>query len=742
MIKLNKDSVKKFAFNLTGGFTAAVISIPGSIVYGMIAFSPLGPEYIHLGIQAGLYCTIFLGLFSSFFVSTKGMISGTEGPNTLIFSSLLAALLSSGIFALNQPGSVQQVITIAFFTVFLAGIIQLLFSFFKIGRLIKFISYPVISGFRNGTAVLIVLSQVKSVLNSHGAMSVFSFLDHISTIDLLTYLVTGITILTIVAISKISKKIPSSLAGLLVGTILYYSFNYFGITLGETISRFSIGIPSPDYVLPYINLITDKQIFSILLAILPAAFTIAIIGSVDTLLTAQSMESLTNRRSDSDKDLLGQGVGNIITSLFGGIPGAGIPGRSFINFNTGGKSRLSGILFGILFFLLIYFLSPVIRYIPNIIMSGVIIAIAFRIFDSWTFFLIKELFSKEVKHKHTYVSNLLLIFAVMVITIVFNLITAVVAGLCLSMLLQIMRMSKSIIKREYFGTTVHSKKQRDYEKMSILTKYGHTICVLELEGYIFFGTADKLATDIEHLLHTKNVTFLILDMKRIKEIDETGAKIIQRIYTGLISQDKLIVISYIRKQSELWHFLKQVGFFKVVDEHSLFFDTNSAMEWCEELLIINKYEDNLDESVVTLEHIKVLEGLSSREYNTLRGYLTRVEFNQGRVIFKQGEAGDAMYFILKGAVDVNINLSGNQKKKLITLTKGTIFGEMALLDNNPRSANVEVNEDLICFRLSLENFYRLKQEHPKIAMTFLTNISLTFSMYLRNANKIISELEA
>ncbi|MCG8569924.1 MAG: SulP family inorganic anion transporter [Spirochaetes bacterium] len=724
--------------DFSGGLTAALVSLPGSIVYGMIAFAPLGEGYIFVGIQAAFYCTIICGLFSALFSSSKIMISGTEGPITLVFASLLqSVIIRNPTFAhIAYP---QTVLSIVFVTVFFAGLLQIFFCIFRLGRIIKFIPYPVVSGFRNGTALLIIIKKIKKL-----AVSVFPKTSENISLQNVNFSIMFLILFIIIVIifSKgISKKIPSILVGLIAGLIVFYILKWFHLPVGKTIGQAKFELIPPVYFIHFTQLFVDKDFYVILPSLIPAIISIALIGSLDTLLTAQSLENITDKRSASHQDLLGQGIGNLLSSLFGGLPGAGVPGRSFINHSGGGHSLWSGIFYSLTFFVIVFFVSPLMSYLSEMVMSGVIIGIALLIFDPWFLSLFKKLYQNKDFQTRNFI-NMILVLTVMLITVFFNIMIGVLTGIFLSMLQLIIRMSKSVVKRIYFGSTFHSKKERAPFVMDFLAKHGKVIGVMELEGFLFFGTADRLSLEIEGLVKKHSLSFVILDLKRIEEIDITGIQIILRIYRHLMKSKKRLLFSCIRQGESSWNVLNESHFFDEILEKHVFFDTNLALQWCEEIILAKLLPDYKSQQTLPLQEIKILEGLSLSDYQILNSYLEETTFTNDEKVFQQGDPPDALYFILKGNVDVEIDLPQGKTKKIITLTQGTIFGEMALLDGKSRSATIRISEPVIAYKLSMENFHFIKEKYPQIALVILTNISLLFSSHLRNANKIISELES
>jgi SulP family sulfate permease len=699
------------AGDILGGISSAVVSVPTNIIFGIIAFSPLGSEYISYGIRAGFYSAIFVGLFAALLGGSPGMISGPKATITLILSSVTAQLLVSSRLAPNQPGLITTVITIALLVVFLSGVIQVFFGVFRFGSLIKFIPYPVIAGFLNGSAVLIILSQVWNFFGIPQKESFFDFLSSMPETQLLTVSVGIVTVVMVWIVPKFIKKVPGSVIGLLVGSFLYYVLVFFGYgsRLGPTIGQIALEIPKPLYLKNFWELLKGQELVALLPSILPASFGIAVLGSTESLLTSLSMQNLTNRRSNTNRELVGQGIGNIIASCFGGIAGAGSIGRSTVSFQAGGRTRLSGTVNGIALFLIIFFLSSLVSRIPIVVTAGIVIVIAFQMIDIWSLQLFKNIILDKSTRRKDLLGNFIIILLVTFVTIFLNLIIAVGIGVVVSILMFVAKMSRRVIRRKYSGASIHSKRRRDENSMELLLQHGHKIAVLELDGSIFFST---------------------------------GVRILQQAYDRLIRHGKFLAVSYLEKEGSLWQFMAAMGFFNQTGKQFIFSDTDLALEYFEDQLLFTYSAEIYHDKEISMEELTVFQGLRQNELQILSRYLNREQYDKGKEIFRQGDKGDALFFITQGLADITIDLPGTaRKKRLQTLSSGTFFGEMALLDGKPRSANVVARDYLVCYRLTLENFNQLQKDNPKISITLLTNISRTIATRLRLTNDMILELE-
>ncbi len=740
---MNVISLSNLKGDLSGGISSAIMSLPGNIVFGLIAFAPLGSQYAGQGIMAAMYCSIFAGLFASVFGSTPAMISGPKAPVSLVFSAVIVQLLASRHIQMIHPDQCSTVLTLAFMVVFAGGILQVVFGLLRFGNLIKFIPYPVIAGFLNGTAILIILSQVWTFLGIPAQKSLYDLLKYFHLVMPLNMLIAVVTAMVMWKASKITNKIPASVVSLVIGSIFYYSLMGLGLGnhLGQTIGLLPVKAPSPQYILEFPCVFSNLNGMELLPILLPAAFGIAMLSSIDSLLSSVSMQSLTYKRSNANQELFAQGIGNMVSACFGGLSAAGFVARSHVNYQAGGRTRVSGVISSMVVLLILFLFSPLIGMIPYAVMTGIILVVALQIVDKWSLQLIRDIFSPEITHKKVFLHNFFVIFAVTLATAVFNLIVAVGLGLGLSILIFVVKMSTSVVRRSYRGSVFHSKNQRDEKLIELLHEHGDRICVLELEGTLFFGSADSLANEIEDLSHA-GATYIILDIKRLNGIDSTGARILDQICRQLKNQQKHLAISYLKKENPLRQLLHDMDLIDFIGEENVFPDTDQALEYFEDRLLDKITGGILYDKETPLFDLQALQGLGIEQFTVLEPFLERKHYHKGETVFKEGDKDNALYFITRGSADVTITLPGtNHKKRLQSFSSGTIFGEIALLDAKPRSANVEAKEDLVCYKLTMEAFVQLQEMYPQISITILKNISRIMASRLRLANDMVMELE-
>ncbi len=726
--------------DLSGALSAAIISIPLSIGYGIIVYGPLGAGFLPSAALLGIYGCLLGGIFASLFGGTEIQITAPKAPLSLILAAFVAPLALS----VQIPDGASRNILIAGLAsicVLTGGVIQFLFGALRLGSLIKYVPYPVVSGFMNGIALILIYEQTAPLVGASGHVSPFQVFYNPSVVQPFTFVVGLTTIIVIFFARRFIKAVPASLIGLVAGTVLFYTLkNIAGASaLGPVIGNFSFQWPKPDILPDAFRLFENIDLADLFPRILITGFVLGAIGSLESLLSSVAADNITGTRHKSNQELIGQGIGNMINAVFSALPSAGSELHDMANYRAGGRTRLSSLICGLLILLIVMTLGSVIGKIPLTVIAGIIISVGFGLFDRWTLDLFRNLFQAHEQRKRI-IANLAVTIVVAVITVCVNLIVAVLIGIAIASGLFVARMGKSIIKRKYGGDQIHSKKVRSIKNNMLLEARGKGIIVYELRGPLFFGSADNLAREIEGAIN--RYIYCILDMKRVNEIDSTGAKILGQISKKITASGKYLLISYLKDNASLSDFLKAMGVYKIIGEDCFFQDTDAALEWAEDNVLTQSIELAGASGAIQIEQMDILRDFTSQEIQALVQKLTRKTFNKGEIIVKEGDTDRNLFFLVRGLVSVRIHLPQSDRyKRLITYSAGVTFGEMAFLDGSLRSADVWSDEDSETFVLSPAEFDVLQNQSPQIAIKLIRNIAMEMSDRLRIRTNEVRALE-
>jgi SulP family sulfate permease len=475
-----------------GGVAAGVVALPLALAFGVA--SELGPA-------AGLYGAIATGIVAAVFGGTPVQVSGPTGPMTLVVAGIVAAnTLPSG--AVNLPDVVAIIV--------LSGLLQIALGLFRIGAYIRYVPYPVISGFMSGIGVIIILQQLFPMLGakppSSEPLAILAQLHLLgANINWGAVALSALTIATVFILPRFTRAVPASLVALVALTTLAVLLRLQVPVIGEIPS----GLPSP--VMPSL----DFQQLPLLVA---AAIQLAFLGAIDSLLTALVADNLTGTQHDSNRELVGQGLGNIAAGLIGGIPGAGATMRTVMNVKAGGRSRLSGVIHGLFLAAVLLGLSGLVQHVPNAVLAGLLVAVGIGIIDY-----------RGISHLLKVPrSDAFLMLFVLVLTVFTNLIIAVAAGLIVASFVFMKKVS-DITERQTTLTPVADEPWAD--ELSIPDTILNKLFIKHVDGPLFFGFASQFL-DIARQAATRS-RLLVLRMDRISYMDQTGVYALKDALTKL-----------------------------------------------------------------------------------------------------------------------------------------------------------------------------------------------------------------
>jgi len=484
--------------NLFGGLTAAVIALPLALAFGVA--SGLGPT-------AGLYGAIILGFIAALFGGTPTQISGPTGPMTVVIAAAVVTLHHDlGLLAA---------------TILLAGLFQMAFGFAKIGQFVRFVPYPVISGFMSGIGIIIIIMQINPFLGQASDASVLHTLatlpDTLSQTNFATFVLAMLALLIVLFTPQsISVWVPAPLIALALLTPLSMLFGFSVATIGEIPSQM------PDLIWPSFG-------FSTIGIIVPLAFTLAVLGTIDTLLTSIVADSLTQTRHKPNKELVGQGLGNALCAFVGAMPGAGATMRTVINIKSGGSNRISGVTHAIVLLLIVLFFAPLAAAIPLAVLAGILIKVGLDILD-YRFF---EIWKDSPRH------DLAIMVSVFAVTVFIDLISAVMLGIVLA--------SLSIVYRITQATHIDLIGDDSLENpVDLAAKKAR---IIKIEGAFFFGSSSAFENRVNQAL---DIETMIIDISSVPFLDITAIFTLKDLLATLNRANiKVLIVAKKEHQAQL-----------------------------------------------------------------------------------------------------------------------------------------------------------------------------------------------
>lgn len=530
-----------FSTDLMAGIIVGIVALPLAIAFGIA--SGVTPE-------KGIITAIVAGFIISLLGGSKVQIGGPTGAFIVI------------IYGIIQEYGIEG-LTVA---TLMAGILLVLMGVFKLGAVIKFIPYPIIVGFTSGIAVTIFTTQIADVfgLNFDGEKVPGDFIGkwlvyarHFDTVNWWNALVSFVSIFIIAITPKFSKKIPGSLIAIIVVTLAVYLMKvYGGITSIDTIGdRFSIQAQLPEAVVPALDWEAVKNLF-------PVAVTIAVLGAIESLLSATVADGVIGDRHHSNTELIAQGIANIVSPIFGGIPATGAIARTMTNINNGGRSPIAGIVHAGVLLLILLFLMPLAQYIPMACLAGVLVIVSYNM-SGWRTFL------ALMKNPKSDVTVLLITFF---LTVIFDLTIAIEVGLLIACVLFMKRVMEtteiSVIRDE-----IDPNKESDLEVHEEHLTLPKGVEVYEINGPYFFGIATKFEEIMSQLGDRPKIR--IIRMRKVPFIDSTGIHNLTNLC--VMSQKENIHIILSGVNDKVHKVLERSGFYELLGEDNICSNINEAV---------------------------------------------------------------------------------------------------------------------------------------------------------------------
>ena len=722
------------AGDLWGGFAAMLVALPSAIAFGVTIFSPLGHEYAAQGAIAGIVGATALGIVAAAVGGSERLISAPCAP--------AAAVLAAFALQWSQHDVAPQMVVLMMILMGLAcGGLQVLFGVIGIGRLIKYMPYPVVSGYLSGVGLIIILSQVPKFLGAPQGALLWDALRLPAAWRWQGIVVGIITVGVMLAAPKVTKAVPAAILGLAAGVLAYFGLGYFDRSLLELADNALVVGKLSVAGVGFTDAIAGRwQTFGALgrdefVGIAVPALTLAVLLSIDTLKTCVVTDALTRTRHDSNRVLIGQGLGNLASAAAGGVPGAGTMGATLVNISSGGATRLSGLTAGLLTLAAFLALQGVIQWIPIAALAGILMVIGVRMFD---------LHSLQLLRQRSTMLDFVVIVSVIVVAETVSLIAASGVGIALAILLFLRgQIGGSIVRRRTDGSRTRSKQMRLPGEMHILEKCGDRVAIFELQGSLFFGTTDQLYTALEPDLKTR--TYVILDMRRVQSVDVTAAHVLELIEDMLSERGAYLIFSqlplHVPTGQDMRQYFDEVGL--VTKEHHVrsFHELDATLEWVENRILEEASLQRAEEHLLELKEVELFKGRRQETLAALEACMDKRAFKAGEPIFRLGDEGDELLLIRRGSVRIMLPLEGEQAHHLATFGRGDFIGEMAFLDHAPRSANAIAFTDTDIYALSRERFDALASEHKRLAINLFDALARMLAIRLRYTNSELRLLQ-
>lgn len=723
---------KNILSDFWGGTAAMLVALPSAIAFGVTIYATLGGYYAAYGAIAGILGVAAIGIVAPLLGGTNRLISAPSAPAAAVLSAFSIQYLAQEI----HPDLVFIMLMIV---ALFAGLFQIAFGMAGLGKLIKYMPFTVVSGYLTGIGLYIIAAQTPKFLGISQGNYFWQSILNPQLWQWQSIVIGTSTMLAMFIFGKYFKSIPSVIVALAVGLCAYFILGFLDSSLLNIHSPFIIGTLGGnsgfnffENLSYHLKNLANLSLDNITLLFFPA-LTLAALLSIDTLKTCVVLDSMTHSFHNSNKELIAQGCGNMTSAFIGGMPGSGTMGASLINISSGGTSRLSGLIEGIMAIAAYVLLGKFIAWIPIASLAGILIVIGIRMIDMHSIQLLK---SRKTS------LDFFIIVSVAITALTVSLIAAAGVGILLAIALYItQQIGTSVVYRHLDGFEVRSKLLRRPEESDILSEKGGDFSVYELHGSLFFGTANQLYTMLEDDLKKKK--YIILDMKRVQTVDFTAAHILLQIKDILHEKNGYLALSRLPHKlptgDDLENYFNQVGLLKHLSPIKLFYDLDDAIEWAENKIIQENMIEKKQEKLLQLRDFDLFKDRNEDTLIEIQSLVMCRSFHKGETIYSKGDERGEIFLIRRGLVRVMLPFEDRKSVHLSTIGQNNFFGEFSFLEGSPHYTNTVAATDTDLYVISREAFKSFSEHHKKASFQFMQSLATELAERLKLTRTELSD---
>ncbi|NNM71029.1 SLC26A/SulP transporter family protein [Enterovirga aerilata] len=714
--------IQQLLREITAGGMVGLLVLPFCVSAGVVAYEPLGRDYVALGAAAGILCAVAGGVTGALARASSFIPNVTSTTHSLIQASFLGWLVQ------RSNGDVTLALALLPLSAMLAGLWQIVIALSGLGRAVKFTPYPVLAGFLTGLAILIMAQQLPRLfgLSSVGALAgaLAEFRLPAPAMPLF-----GLSlVLLATTLERRAPQLPTMLIALLVGTGIYHLLRLLApsLDLGGTVGPISLETASLGLHLDLATATRALADIELVKALLLTSLTLAILGTLDLTFALRAAQDLADVDPAPRRNLAGQGLSNFASSLAGGLTVTTSIAFLRTIFGGGGRTRLSTISVAAVLLLAAAAAPKAVGALPSVVLAAILVAIAWRLWDRWCLALVHDLVRADDRDAAVRARrNAAIVAAVTATTVLGQPVAGALAGIALSCLVFIMEMSRPIVRRQLDGSQLFSKRIRSQGHVALLRGSGRYTAILELQGILFFGNADDLASRVNSLEGSART--VILDLRRVTDIDTSGATILKQIAARCRQRGMTLMVSAVDPKFAAL-VAQAIG---PDSEAAIFADLDAALETAEDRALKSAHAaGSASWRALRIEETDLAGGLSEREMAAFKAHLKPCSYPAGAALCRAGEAADKLWILTRGSVSVRL-AGGRADRRIAGLGPGTAVGEMGLLDRRPRSADVIADEEVEGFILTTESFDQLLREEPHLGQSLLATIARLTAQRLR-----------
>lgn len=706
--------------------STALAHAPENAAYGLIALAPLGLAFGPAAMALALLGTVVANIVASL-AGAGRLVCGQRASFSLLTAGLVAAL--SARLASHGAQAIGPILFLLAIGVACAGALQVAFGLLKLGTLVKFTPHPVRVGVTSGVGLVLIINALPVIAghNFGGGWGVEGEMPKLGAT------LVGMFALAVTwAATRWRGGPPPVLLGLAAAALLHALLSRM-LPVGSLGALIGVPVLSEHWLPPFLSAPPDSSDLlnrSVLGLVGTYALTVAVLCSLDTLLAASIVDGRLRQGRDANRELAAQGFATIAAGLMGGQAASPSIPRSLALLASNKPPRHAVLVYAIESLLLLLFAPQLLGLLPSSALGGVLLLQGIQMvapafwrapFELWRLGRQRGSRSRDVDggRRRVLGANWAVELVVSLSAVAFGLGPAVLIGATFAILLFVRANMRDVVRREWSGETRRSLKTRPSNVAQTLRLEGRRVAVLELEGSLFFGTADGLRARLEAL--ETSVDTAILDLHQVMEIDVTAARILFETAQYWARIGRRLVFAEWGADDARRRVIEAMG--TPSERSALLFadDTDQALEHAEDRLLERLARQGNSSRTLTLAETMIGRGLDVGELALLSAQLRTLHFGRGAILFTIGDPGDGLYISLEG--DIGLRIPGSTRR-LASFAPGVIIGEMAMLAHGTRSAEAVAESDVIALQLPVEAFDRLMSEHPALAAKLLKNMSL------------------
>jgi sulfate permease, SulP family len=654
-------------------------------------------------------------------------VAGPSSATALIFAAAMVPLTRDPAVQSAGGAGLPLVLAAAGSIVVTMGVLQIVMARLGLGRLAQFVPQPVLAGFMNGVAVLIFLSQVPTLLGLRPGNGLSGFEAGTLAVGLAT---AGCTWF----IAWRRPRAPSQLIGLAFGLALYAALHWMWpmLALGATIGPLPEVVPLPDLPLRLADGATASFVLRHALPVLTGAVVLALIGSLESVLSALAIDQQLDTHQDAGRELMVLGLSNIVVGLFGGLPVVVLRARALATLRAGGSGRRSALVGALAFGVMYLLLGPLLALLPTTVLAGIMLTVALALVDRWTRQLAGQWRSGE--RSADVWETLAIVALVCAVTLWRGFAVGVAAGVVVALGLFVRSMNRSLVRARYTAAAEPSRRVYPPPQEALLASARARIAVLELEGALFFGSAERLAREVDAV--EVNMRFVVLDLRGVSTIDASGAMLLQQLSTALGRHGQTLLLAGVTAEHPHGLRLRAFGCFRGAPRDDWFADLDHAVEAAERQLLADAGLA-LGDSAIVPQQSSLFAGLDAAQSAAVLAHMRPRRLAQGEVLFREGEAADGLYVLTRGSITVEAGSGpAHRRQRYASFSAGLMFGETAMLDGGGRSAGATADAEAELLQLTQQGLDAIGREQPALAAQLYRNIAIHLAARLRRATSL------